>query len=94
MAQQPVLDTAFVAPIYAVFLIGDCKLLLPQQDIAILELISDVQLGVQADEKYQSATVGSISFEGALHPVVCLTEQLEITQKGSGCASGLCCFAQ
>ena len=81
MIQQPVLDAAFVSSIYAVLLMDDRKLLLPQQDIAILELISDVQLGVQADEKYQATAVGHISFQGEQCPVVCFTKQLEITQE-------------
>ena len=81
MIQQPVLDTAFVAPIYAVLLMDDCKLLLPQQDITILELISDVQLGTQADGQYQSMAVGHIFFQGEQCPVVCFTKQLEITRE-------------
>lgn len=81
MIQQPNVDAAFVAPIYAVLLMDNCKLLLPQQDITILELISDVRLGVQANEKQQSTAVGQISFQGEQWPVICFTKQLEITQE-------------
>ena len=79
MIQESVLDAALVAPVYAVLLMDDCKLLIPQQDITILELISDVQIGAPSDEKYQSAAVGGIAFQGEPWPVVCFTKQLEIT---------------
>lgn len=77
MSFQSLSNDTLLAPIYALLLMDDCKLLLPQQDIAILELISDVQI----DDQVGQNAVGQISFQNQMWPVVCFTKQLKITRK-------------
>jgi hypothetical protein len=77
MIPESGLDPAVVAPVYALLLIDNCKLLIPQQDITTLELISDMQTDVEQGKP----VVGYLSFNAELWPVFCLDNQLSITRQ-------------
>jgi hypothetical protein len=79
MIQSPNLNPSILVPVYAVLLIDGCRLLIPQKEIAILELISDMQREVSINKKQNS--VGYLPFQGESWPVFCLTGQLTISEE-------------
>lgn len=70
-------DAALPAEVdtFAALRLGDCKLLLPQREVAVLELISDLQPSVTP------GVAGELSFRDEQWPVYSLSDQLQLAPK-------------